>query len=84
MRREDPAFSIILPSLNEGAMLPMTIESVAQHSSRIPHEVLVVDDGSTDGSVEKLRHARDLRREPAPVAAAPRACDSASQLVAGR
>ena len=57
MRGEGPAFSIILPSLNEGAMLSMTVESIAQHSSDIAHEVLVVDDGSTDGSVDRLRLA---------------------------
>lgn len=44
------AFSIIVPALNEGAMLSMTLDSIARHSTHIPHEVLVVDDGSSDGS----------------------------------
>lgn len=51
-------FSIILPALNEGAMLSMTVDSIARHSGTVPHEVLVVDDGSTDGSVDALRATR--------------------------
>lgn len=53
-----PTFSVILPCLNEGAMLSMTVESIAQHAGDVPCEVVVVDDGSTDGSVDGLRAAR--------------------------
>jgi glycosyltransferase involved in cell wall biosynthesis len=45
-----PTFSIVVPSLNEGAMLHMTTESIERHTGDLPYEVLIVDDGSTDGS----------------------------------
>lgn len=48
-------FSIVLPTLNEGAMLSMTIESIARHSEGLDYEIVVVDDGSTDGSVAAIR-----------------------------
>jgi len=47
-------FSIILPTLNEGAMLSMTVDSIARHGDGLPYEVLVVDDGSTDGSTSSV------------------------------
>jgi glycosyltransferase involved in cell wall biosynthesis len=43
-------FSIVIPSLNEGTMLAMTTNSILTQT-RYPHyEIIVVDDGSTDGS----------------------------------
>lgn len=48
-------FSIVLPTLNEGAMLAMTTESIARAVAGADHEVLVVDDGSTDGSTDPYR-----------------------------
>ena len=52
-------FSIVLPSLNEGAMLAMTIHSIAQHANGTPYETIVVDDGSTDGSTNGLGRRRN-------------------------
>ncbi|MEZ5287454.1 MAG: glycosyltransferase [Vicinamibacterales bacterium] len=53
-----PRFSIVLPCLNEGAMLSMTAESIADHAGGVSCETIVVDDGSTDGSVDRLRARR--------------------------
>jgi hypothetical protein len=39
---------VIIPALNEAAVLPRTLEQVAQAE---PHEVIVVDGGSDDGTV---------------------------------
>jgi glycosyltransferase involved in cell wall biosynthesis len=45
-------FSIVIPTLNEGTMLAMTTNSILGQT-RYPHyEIIVVDDGSTDGSTE--------------------------------
>jgi len=44
-----PALTVIIPAYNEGAMVQMTIDSVA--AARYPRErleILVIDDGSTD------------------------------------
>ena len=52
--RRPPRLTIVIPCLNEGANLPdlrrrlsAVLEPLAQ-----PYEVIIVDDGSTDGSVE--------------------------------
>ena len=46
----DPELSIIIPSFNEEARLPSTLEKIARyiHERRPNTEVIVVDDGSTD------------------------------------
>ncbi|MGQ0626555.1 MAG: glycosyltransferase family 2 protein, partial [Phycisphaerales bacterium] len=44
-------FSVIIPSFNRRALLERTLATVFGQT-RAPLEVIVVDDGSTDGSVE--------------------------------
>lgn len=46
---ETPTVSVVIDNFNYAAFLPDAIES-ALHQSRTPLEVIVVDDGSTDGS----------------------------------
>jgi hypothetical protein len=41
--------SVIVPALNEAALLPATLQALAANSC--PHEVLVVDGGSADATV---------------------------------
>jgi glycosyltransferase involved in cell wall biosynthesis len=45
-----PTFSVVIPTLNEGSLLAMTTNSILADSARDDFEILVVDDGSTDGS----------------------------------
>lgn len=49
--------SVIIPAYNEQNRLPATISAVSQWLSRqeFSHEILVVDDGSTDKMLEVLR-----------------------------
>ena len=49
-----PRISIVMPSLNQGAYLEEAIRSVLMQSYRCL-EVIVVDGGSSDGSVETIR-----------------------------
>lgn len=44
--------SVIIPALNAGAVLEQTLETVAPLSRHLPCEVIVVDGGSTDRTVE--------------------------------
>lgn len=43
-------FSVVIPTLNEGALLAMTTNSVLAQAGPHDVEIFVVDDGSTDGS----------------------------------
>src|SRR6266550_8443001 len=52
--------SLIIPTVNEGENLSMTIQSV-QETTRGAYEIIVVDNGSTDGSTEFIEHACDPR-----------------------
>lgn len=48
--------SVVIPTYNRRHWLPETIQSVLQQTFS-PHEVIVVDDGSTDGTGEWLQKA---------------------------
>jgi dolichol-phosphate mannosyltransferase len=49
--------SIVIPALNEEGCIGSTVEhlSVELGNHRIPHEIIVVDDGSTDSTWQKIQ-----------------------------
>jgi GT2 family glycosyltransferase len=47
--------SVVIPTCNEGEMLDMTVRSILASDNLIPTEVVIVDDGSTDGSCDRYR-----------------------------
>lgn len=51
---DDALVSVVIPTLNEGRNLIDTVAYVLQNSNGQPLEVVVVDDGSTDGSSQKI------------------------------
>ena len=51
--RKQRIFSVIIPTLNEGVMLDMTVNSILKNTEDADFEVVIVDDGSTDGSCDK-------------------------------
>lgn len=55
----EPALSVVVPALNEEERLPRTLERIASHLARRggAWEVLVVDDGSRDGTAERAEAA---------------------------
>jgi GT2 family glycosyltransferase len=54
-----PVVSVVIPVHNEGQRLFLTLEAL-RGSTAVPHEVVVVDDGSTDGGADFLRNAPEL------------------------
>lgn len=63
-----PTVSVVIPTYNEGEWLYRTVDSISQAASSQPWEVVVVDDGCDDGSVDRIRDASGVRivRTPAP------------------
>jgi dolichyl-phosphate beta-glucosyltransferase len=65
-----PRLSVVIPAFNEARRLPATLARVREHlvARGRPYEILVVDDGSSDGTAEVARSAgedvRVLRHEP--------------------
>lgn len=53
--------SIIVPALNEGENLRKTVQSLQQTTTG-HYEIIVVDNGSTDGSTDFLEHAKHSTR----------------------
>ncbi len=60
--------SVVIPAYNEARRLPATLARLDAHLRDREHEILVVDDGSTDATAEAARSApgpvRVLRHEP--------------------
>ena len=61
-----PLLSIVTPCLNGGATLPEALESVRSQGLGEAVEHIVVDGGSTDGTVETLRVAPGVHWESEP------------------
>jgi dolichyl-phosphate beta-glucosyltransferase len=64
------ALSVVIPAYNEARRLPATLVRVGEHLAArgVPHEIVVVDDGSSDGTADVARAAGGvvhvLRHEP--------------------
>lgn len=55
----EPFLSVIIPAFNEATRLPRSLERITAHlqGSGRAYELVLVDDGSTDGTAERAREA---------------------------
>jgi len=51
--------SLVIPNLNGSDHVRRCLESISKHTKE-PHEIIVIDNGSTDGSLEYLRRFEDV------------------------
>ena len=61
--RMTPRFSVVIPAFNSAATIAEAIQSVLDQTHQ-PLHLLVINDGSTDGTLEKL--LREFDCEPTP------------------
>ena len=59
-RRNLKEVSVVIGSYNRRRFLELTLAGVRKELDRIPHEIIIVDGGSTDGSVKWLTQQRDV------------------------
>ncbi len=52
LQSETPLVSIVIPAYNEEKYLPKTIEALSKLQTHYPLEIILVDNGSTDGTGE--------------------------------
>jgi len=53
-----PRLSFIIVNFNDGAHLGRCLDAVAEHAAAIPHETIVVDNASEDGSADDIAATR--------------------------
>src|SRR5688500_1396629 len=52
--------SIVIGSYNRGQFLRKTVDSIRGNYIRVPYEIIIVDGGSTDGTIEWLVEQKDI------------------------
>ncbi len=55
-----PEISVIVPVLNEAKYLEATLVSIANQNTNVPYELIVSDNGSTDGSLDIAEKYADV------------------------
>ncbi|MCK4650939.1 glycosyltransferase [Candidatus Babeliales bacterium] len=57
---QNPIISVVLGSYNRLKFLTLTIESITKELINFPHEIIIVDGGSNDGTIEWLLKQKNI------------------------
>jgi len=57
---QSPEISVVIGTYNRKSFLKAAIESVRSNNITVPYEIIVVDGGSTDGSIQWLARQKDI------------------------
>jgi GT2 family glycosyltransferase len=55
-----PVVSIVIGTYNRKSFLRKTVSSIRASGIRLPHEIIVIDGGSTDGTIDWLSGQKDI------------------------
>lgn len=56
----EPIISIVLGSYNRKSFLKKTIKTIRENGVHVPYEIVVIDGGSSDGSIKYLSSQKDI------------------------
>jgi glycosyltransferase involved in cell wall biosynthesis len=59
-KKDNVPISVVLGSLNRKKFLKATVQSIRDNGISVPYEIIVVDGGSTDGSLGWLSRQKDI------------------------
>jgi GT2 family glycosyltransferase len=60
LMEDKPQMSVVIGSYNRAKFLKLAIDSVREEMESIPHEIVVVDGGSTDGTLKWIIRQKDI------------------------
>ena len=82
--RNWPSISVVIAARNEAAQLPARLENILQVNYPGQREIIVVSDGSTDGTAEVLSELKaDVRFVEVPAGGKPLALNAAVEVATG-
>lgn len=61
MADPNPVLSVMMPCFNNAAFIEAAIDSVLRQRIEVPFELLIVDDASTDDSIDRIKSFGDRR-----------------------
>lgn len=61
-----PVLSLVMPVYNEGGNLGVILDRLGDVDFPVPWELIIVNDGSTDGAVDEIRREWEARNSRVP------------------
>ena len=78
-----PAISVVVPVRNEAPNIAPLVAEIGAALAGVPHEIVYVDDGSTDATAEAVRQAPALPEGPVRLLRHATSCGQSAAIVTG-